>query len=61
MFTWNNVCLCLNQQGVKFFQISGSTLQLHGQTRVYGSWQTVEVGPLGAFSVWNSMWWMGRL
>lgn len=28
MFTLNNVFLCLNRLGVKFFQISGSTLQL---------------------------------
>lgn len=28
MFTLNNVFLCLNRLGVKFFQISGSMLQL---------------------------------
>lgn len=40
MFIPNNVFLCLNRLGVKFFQISGSTVVTPtGEKQVYGSWQ----------------------
>jgi hypothetical protein len=55
MFTLNNVFLCLNRLGVKFFQISGSTLQLQmGEKQVYCPvWQGEITGSVWAPSVFR--------